>query len=206
MIFNERQVFEMSESDKLKKFEKAVYKEADLKANKILENMEEYKNQELSKTKDDELERHFVNMQNQISNIKQQCIRKVSIEELNAKRDVLLKRDEIISRIFSAVEQRLKDFTKSDEYKSYLFESIESQLRHLKADDCEILLRKSDMTFADEIKNKFKISASQDNSIEIGGFILKDLTHGLAYNNTLDDKLYSQKNSFNEISRLSVAE
>lgn len=196
----------MSESDKLKKFEKAVYKEADLKANKILENMEEYKNQELSKTKDDELERHFVNMQNQISNIKQQCIRKVSIEELNAKRDVLLKRDEIISRIFSAVEQRLKDFTKSDEYKSYLFESIESQLRHLKADDCEILLRKSDMTFADEIKNKFKISASQDNSIEIGGFILKDLTHGLAYNNTLDDKLYSQKNSFNEISRLSVAE
>lgn len=187
--------------EKLQKFENAVSKEADAEIEKILQEIATQRDLALSDTMNAELTRHFEQMQNQILQIKQSCIKRVSLESQNAKKKLLLARENIRLRVFDAVKDRLHSFTKTPEYKDYLKNKFDSAKAY-QADDLVIYVSEHDLPLAQTVFEGMEIK--KDNKIQIGGFILKSDNKGFALDETLDTLLDSQQEYFNKISNLTL--
>ncbi len=187
--------------EKLQKFEDAVMEQANAKAENILADLNAKKEQTLSQTEDEELTRHFTNMQNEISQIKQSCIKRVSLHAQQANKEMLLYREGISEKVFGAVRKRLVEFTKTADYEKFLSDEIK-RLKDYAADDLVVCVSENDLKFKDTVFASMTVVA--DKRIEIGGFILKSDEKGFALDETLDARLESQKEYFNTVSDLKV--
>lgn len=187
--------------EKMKKFESAVMKQADDEVKRILADLDEQKKKALSDTMDAELARHFEHMQNELAQIKQSCIKRVSLETQKANRELLLKRGEICEKVFENVKNRLVDFTGTPEYADYLEAALKKAEKY-DAGDLTVCLNGRDMKFKDTV---FKgMALERDEKIKIGGFILKSREKGFALDETLDARLLAQREYFSTISGLTL--
>lgn len=192
----------MSMSDeKLQKFEAAVTKEARAQAQKLVDEVREKKQLELSKINDAELEKYFTEMQKEISKIKQSCIKRVSVQSQATKKEILLAREEIKKKVFENLFKRLCEFSKSDEYENYL-KKVYSKLTQFQTDDLVVFVAPKDLELAKKVFEPREVKP--DSKIEIGGFILKSESWGFAVDETLDTQLEEQNEYFNAISNLTI--
>lgn len=182
------------ENYKLAKFQAAVFAEVDLKAAQMKQEAEQYKEQELEKNKAKQLDRSYQIIQKKTQEIKKSCKRQVAKYSLDAKRSLLLKREEITKKIFESVAIRLAEFHKTEQYKDYLLKRIK-KVSENNYDMVEILLLKEDMKFAEEIQKTYEHSCTvvETNRIQLGGFILRDDRDGIYIDETLEQKLQDQK-------------
>jgi vacuolar-type H+-ATPase subunit E/Vma4 len=202
----EWRLFMLPPEEKLKKFKNAILKETDEQANQILAEIDDFKNQELANSKEQTLEEYFYEMQAEITKIKQDCKRCVSTAELNAKRELLIKREQIAEKIFNVVSQKLVDFTSSADYKTYLLKGIQNSFENASISGSELFLKPADMGLKKEIEDSFnnQITVTELDSIVIGGFIVKNEAKGILIDETLDYNLKNQHSYFNQISNLKV--
>ncbi len=187
--------------EKLQKFESAVMAQANEQVESILANLNTKKEQTLSATEDAELTRHFTNMQNKLSQIKQSCIKRVSLHAQQANKEMLLHREDIREKVFGSVRERLIDFTKTPEYEKFLSDGLK-RLEGYSADDLVVCIGENDMKYKDTIFASMTVAL--DKKIKIGGFILKSGEKGFALDETLDARLDSQREYFNSVSGLKV--
>lgn len=195
-----------TQDEKLAKFRKAVFAEADKQAAQILADIGKHRQEELDKTKDEALELHFRSMQKQLNQIKQDCKRDVSKADLAAKRELLTRREELCGQVFAHVRERLREFTSSAEYKSYLLDKIAAAFKSCPAKDSVLYLTASDLHFQKDLQSRlgFEISVQEMDNDKIGGFLLKNEPLGIAVDETLDSLLESQRDYFSSISHLKV--
>lgn len=187
--------------EKLQKFESAVMEQANVQVESILAQLNSIKEQTLSQTEDAELTRHFTNMQNELSQIKQSCIKRVSLHAQQANKEMLLYRENIRKKVFDAVRERLEEFTKTPEYEKFLSDNL-AELSEYTADDLVVCIGENDLKFKDTVFASMTVVL--DKKIKIGGFILKSSEKGFALDETLDARLDSQQGYFNSISGLKV--
>lgn len=184
----------IDESYKLSKFQEAVFAEVNAKAVQIKQEAEQYKEEELEKNKTNLLEKSFVLVQNKTLEIKNKYKREVAQYSLNAKRDVLLKRNEFTTKIVDNVKLKLKDFINTTDYKDYLLNKIKSFSEKENISDVTIFVMKKDMMFEQEIKNAYGLPCSITINDEIlyGGFIVCDANCSVYFDETLEQKLLKQ--------------
>lgn len=182
------------ESYKLKKFQDAVFAEVNAKAVQIKQEAEQYKEQELENNKTKLLEQSFILVENKTLEIKNKYKLEVAQHSLNAKRDILLKRNELTTKIIDNVKLKLKDFIKTTDYKDYLLKKIKSFSENEKLSDVTIFVMKDDMIFEQEIKTAYGLPCSIKINDEIlfGGFIACDANCSVYFDETLEQKLLKQ--------------
>jgi V/A-type H+-transporting ATPase subunit E len=189
--------------EKLKKFSAAIFKDAEEKRQQILKEIEDYRAVALEKAEQDILLEAYTLIQNEISDIKNQNSKSVSVKSMENRRNLIKKRDEITDRIFDEVKKRLIDYTKSPEYVSYLTKAAESSS---KFDDAVIMLKKEDMGYGDIIIKTLgkQIPIQENKRISIGGIMIKSQKSGIIIDETLDERLKNQRTWFATNSNLTI--
>lgn len=194
-----------TQDEKLNKFRQAVFAEADKQAAEILSDIDKHRQEELEKAKNDALELHFHSMQAQLGQIKQDCKRDVSKADLQAKRELLMRREQLSDQVFDAVRERLRAFTATGEYREYLLRKIGTALASCPTEGSQLYLTAADMALAPDIQRQYAgLSLQQLDGGEIGGFLLKNEALGIAVDETLDSLLEGQREYFNNISGLRI--
>lgn len=193
------------ESYKLAKFQDAVFAEINLKTAQIKQEAEEYKEQELKKSKEKQLDESYHLIQDKSEEIKQEFKREVAKFSLDAKRDLLLKRNEITSKIFDNIRVKLSNFTTTDDYKTYLLDAIK-EFSNKQISDINIMVNTNDMAFEKEIRKTYALPCNviENNDILLGGFVACDQQRNIYFDETLEQKLQDQKTYFIEHSNFDI--
>jgi len=195
-----------NENEKLEKFKLAVFAEIDIKTTQIQQEAQEYKEQKIEKSKQEQLEKSYFMIQNKSEEIKKQCKREVAKRSLDAKRSLLIKRNEITLRVFENVKNKLLEYTKTQDYKQYLIKTIAEFSKINSYESIDILIRSEDMKFSDDIKTAYakNCNVKEFPSIKVGGFIARNDEIGVYFDETLEKKLEAQKGFFIEHSQLNI--
>lgn len=122
-----------------------------------------------------------------------------------AQKELFIKRLEMTDKVFEMAKAKLVEFTKTSAYKEKLFNSTK-EISQLFGDECcTIYISEKDMDKANLIKAEFKnAEITADNSILIGGIKGFCPAMNIVADETIDTKLYAQKDWFIENSGLKV--
>ena len=175
----------MEQQEKLSKFKNAVFREVDAKTEQIRREAEEKKEEEI-RTKTEQIRQKF-------SQETAKC-------SLDAKRNLLAKRSELTQKLFDETAKRLAAFSKTEEYQALLLKKITSFSASVTVNAPELLVGASDYEKKDAIKKAFghDCTVTCDQTITLGGFIVRDTQNGLFYDETFAQKLADQKSYFIE--------
>lgn len=193
--------------DKLMAFEEAIQKETEEKIAQMEQDVKAYEESELNRVRDDAYNQMFTYMQNEVHNIQNRYRQSVTKYELEAKRNVLLFRNELAQNVFDKAEEKLISFAKSEEYRPYLLKQIEKNLKEFPCEDGVIIcLRKEDLSYGEEIQKAIpcKAEIKADRKNHLGGFILINEAKGVLEDRTFAAALKEQHRYFYETCGLSI--
>lgn len=191
---------------KLDKFESAVLKDAEEQRSKILEEIEEYRKSQLEKAEEEILHEAYVMIQSEIASIKNKHSRKISLTELEGRRNLLKLREELTGKVFDEASSKIIGFSKTEDYKKYMCNLVKKCCATIPEGDLIIEVKKDDLSLSDML-----IAASGRNAsvvekldISLGGLLVSSPEMGIVIDETLDLKLSSQKDWFVAESGLSI--
>lgn len=189
----------IDEEIKLERFKTAVMIEAEGKARDIKEKAENYKEEELSKKEGEHKARIQKAVDDKTSEIEKINLANVSRAKLDAKREVLKKRNEIFDELFGNIVNRLGEFAKTSDYVEYM----SKQISKVQAIGTGVLLvRAEDMEILEKMYIASEIEVKQTEDIKLGGFIFR--TENRVIDKTIDEMLEEEKVRFMENSKLMV--
>ena len=125
----------------------------------------------------------------------------VSKAEQEARIKVLTHREELVEKIFSSVDEKLKEFTESEKYIGFLSDLLKDEITD---SNSVVYLREEDLRYESELR---KITGNDcsfeaDKSIVYGGLSIYDRTTSVLNNKTIDNMLEEQKENFGSNYRL----
>ena len=129
----------------------------------------------------------------------------LSQKELEVRKKLFLKRDEIKTSVFDLSLQQLVAFTETADYPSFLTRCMQSILTEFPdTQSAVVFLRTCDLQYSDTISHAVQISCSftADDTIQLGG--LKVRLGDIIADDTLDTRLASQSQWFEEHSGLII--
>ncbi len=122
-----------------------------------------------------------------------------------AQKELFLKRLEMTDKIFAMAKEKLIRFTDTNDYREKLIRSSKEIAELFSGKNCVIYLSEKDMDKADLIKSAFEnAEIAVDNTIVIGGIKGYCADMNIVADETIDTKLYAQKDWFIENSGLKV--
>ena len=127
-------------------------------------------------------------------------------DKLEESRKLFLERAEMTESVFKKAEEKLVEYTKTSDYSNSLVKSAKEVAKLFADNDCVVYVNERDMKNSDKIKAVFAGSTEvvADKSIKIGGIKGFCKAMNIVADETLDSKLYAQKEWFIENSGLSV--
>ncbi|CDZ24452.1 hypothetical protein CCDG5_1338 [[Clostridium] cellulosi] len=198
----------MSQSEKkLDKFSSAVLKDAEEQRSKILAEIEEYRKNELEKAEEEILHDAYVMIQNEIASIKNKHSRKISLAELEGRRNQLILRDQLVGKVFEEAAAKIAAFTKTDGYRQYMIDLVKKSCDQIPEGSIIISVKKDDLFLSSDLiaasGRDAKVEANA--VIQLGGVLVSNPEKGIVVDETLDLKLNNQKDWFISVSGLSIS-
>lgn len=192
--------------EKLQRFENIIFSDVDAKVNAMIEEADHYKENALSEHHEKIMDKYFDYMQDQVHLIQSDIKRQMAKAELSAKRELLLYRNQISEKVFQNVKKQLSGFAQSDDYKTYLINSIRDCADSNSFPDAKVLVRREDLAFLQENNFNRHFTIEQDSSIQLGGFILLDKSAGRMIDQSFDSKLNELVSYFIQTSGLMISQ
>ncbi len=195
----------MNQDKKTSSFLKAINKYAKEQSDAILQEVEEFKKQEIEKATKEALLDAYNLIQKTITTEKAKIVSEYAKKEQESKKELYIKRNEIVENVFKLSEEKLVEFTKSEKYDEYLINCAKEIFAVFENRPCVVYLKSADESkkelIAPVLKNAtFEIS----DSITLGGIKAYCEEQSILADNTLDSKLLAQREWFCENSGLKV--
>jgi vacuolar-type H+-ATPase subunit E/Vma4 len=184
------------ENEKLKKFISAVNYEIDLKVSDMLKEAENEKKSIISAAKEESeiaAEKYMESSRKKTGN---KYVRDISKAELDMKKEVLRRREELSEKVFDSVEKRIAEYRKTNAYADGLIKTL---LLMNVGNGAEIRLAPEDMKYSDALKKVIKsedVTFTADSSVKFGGLSVYFKEKGTIVDKTFDLALEEQKNVF----------
>lgn len=165
---------------------------------KEIQGEKELKESELKKREEDLIERRA-----SLGKIKGNEIISQAIEE---RRSSHLKQTSQLLNIFTdRILDKSREFTKNDDYKNYLLESLDKLLKSLDSGVYNLAITKMDLDRYSEdiieigVRNKIEFIFNELSDEKIGGFIISDKESSYNFNLTILDKVLNHKYDLGKI-------
>ena len=184
----------INNSSKTERFLKAINSDADARCEKIKNDVDEYIENEIKKTR--RLARQNVRpvRSSEFDRLNEEINAELSENETKEIEKLVARRSEITEKVFAQAVEKIKAFAASDSYRDFLINS----------DDAVIILRPDDKKLEAEIKalgNEVKY----DEFIKLGGCKGENLRTAMTADDTLDARLETEKQNFYSYSGLSLS-
>lgn len=193
--------------DKLDKFSETIYTKATREKEAIIKRAKREKDCNIKEKELNYLEKAYTCIQDSIRGIDQQKEEMISKAYMEQKKQLLHAREAVAREVYDMAVSQLKEYTKTDAYKEFLFTSLEDNLAQLGDGEISVTLSPKDERFLDELKAKhgdiFRLYDGHDDLL--GGSILENKTNRRYINDTLLENLNETLHKkFNEVCGLKI--
>ena len=160
-----------SETEKLGRFSRAVYKVADEEAEKIMSEAYAWHDREIQKAGNDGLSLSYEKIKENVREINEKYIRMIASGELEGKRRVLLYREELAKKVFSLAKKKIEEFKNSPDYEKYLLSKAKTIGEEYKGKTGVIHICPDDKGFEEKLLSVLPggFKTVTDSSIKLGG-------------------------------------
>ena len=196
---------------KLNKFNQAINHYAEEQRRKIENEVAEFKQRELEEAEVEVLTEAYHLIQKEMAEMRGSITKDIAHREMDARRQLLEKRQKITDEVFQSASQKLLEFTKTEKYISLLKKFAEeiSALFLKKSSDVKdtvICLKPDDEKHWKILQQNFSIPCTLkiDEEITIGGMCAYSPSLGFMADSTLDSMLEDQREWFEENSQMAV--
>lgn len=184
----------------LKNFENTVLADAWREKDEIEKEINAIREKELSQVESRALEESYRVIHEGISEITAALNKDVSVKTLAARKEVLLVREALKSRVFDAVKKNIIEFKASPAYEQYLLKAFESAAESVRdGTELNAVLSESDKGFEEKLKAKYggKLHFKYDAGL-LGGVIAYSKASGRYADFTLDARIEEEKKRYDE--------
>ena len=197
LAFWKGESFKMINSpEKLEKFKQAVSDEARQRAEEIL-NETRAECEDRLKTARSETMRLTAESKDRIDEeYRTASVREISSESLSSRRNILLKREEMIERVFENVRARLGEYRKTPDYEKLLIKRAEECAKARPGKKGILLLSPADMGFKYKLTAGGQFTVKSSPAIELGGITVIYEDENLALDCTFDSDLAAGREGF----------
>ena len=183
-----------SQTEKVSKFVDAITREANEQREEIARETKKYIEDQLAIAKDKALEDSYHLIQHRAEAVRADVGRELSRQELDSRRQLFVRRQEMENEVIGEAQKRLEAFSKSPEYASFLEKCGKGVCDALKG-DCILLIRAEDEALRETLFKALSCKEIRmDPSIRLGG--CKGERDGMAADDTLDSRLAAQRKWF----------
>ena len=109
-----------------------------------------------------------------LADLKNNLIQNESQSKWKIKKDLFIKRAELVDQLFEDIRQDLIAFTQGTDYKAFIKENLSKAMAKYPMDHTIILVKATDVDFIKTLVNE-KVKVAAFEQIHIGGFILKEI-------------------------------
>ncbi len=198
----------LTQEEKLQAFLTAIDDYAEKQRSRILSDLESSNRLAIEKAEKATLDGAHEVIDRQTAAVRMQVSRDLAARDAEARNELIRKRNAIEAEVFSRASDKLREYTKTDDYRAYLVRCASNAAGILGAvAGTVIFMRAEDIRFKDEIIAAFGqglCSVSEDDSIRIGGLRFENDELSRAIDATYDSALYSQRDRFAGSSGLKV--
>ena len=191
-----------NETEKLNRFKLAVFSEVEQQAQDIINEAQTLYKQRLSEAKDETQEE----LLNETGKIDKQCeakkLHEVSSRRLEAQRNILVHRGEMMDKVFENICKNLAEFCKTEDYAKELKKRLDSCAQQTGQAECTAYFAKKDIELGTELCKGTQFKAEVSQGIQNGGVLVVCAGTGLAYDCTFDSTLEREKQNFLKASGL----
>lgn len=193
----------INNSSKTECFLKAINSDADARCEKIKNDVDEYIENEIKKTR--RLARQNVRpvRSSEFDRLNEEINAELSENETKEIEKLVARRSEITEKVFAQAVEKIKAFAASDSYRDFLINSV-SNIKAAIGDDAVIILRPDDKKLEAEI-NALGNEVKYDEFIKLGGGKGENLRTAMTADDTLDARLETEKQNFYSYSGLSLS-
>lgn len=187
-----------NEQQLLDYFKKEIAREAAKERETIMEEAKTIRENALEKIRHEASVDAKNQMEREINEIILENKKEISRMQRQINQNLIAKRQELQTQIFAEVRKVLVDFTKQDEYVSFIEKNIASLPEVIYDGDVVVSISKADEALFKKVSSQFKkeVKIVSDAKVEIGGFIATNLSQGMIVDNSLDYRLENQKEWF----------
>ena len=184
-------------NSKTNSFLKAIEKYAEEQKNAMKAETEAFREEQLRHANEEGTQAAYAFIQKEKAEIKASLAKENSLKETAMKRELFEKRSKMVTNIFKEAEKKLREFTKTKKYETYMNNSAKSVADYVADRPVTVYYCANDEKLLPMIKKYFaNAEFAADPSIKIGG--LKGFCEELSIvaDETLDSKFEAQKQEF----------
>ena len=184
-------------NSKTNSFLKAIEKYAEEQKNAMKAETEAFREEQLRHANEEGTQAAYAFIQKEKAEIKASLAKENSLKETAMKRELFEKRSKMVKNIFKEAEKKLREFTKTKKYETYMNNSAKSVADCVADRPVTVYYCANDEKLLPMIKKYFaNAEFTADPSIKIGG--LKGFCEELSIiaDETLDSKFEAQKKEF----------
>lgn len=185
-----------TDSEKLDRFVKAVNSEVDKEIAKIISEADASKKEIIDFANDEALGAAYNLIQESIKKVSSKYVKIVAKAELECKKDILIKRENLTKSVFDNIKECLVTFREKPQYLKYLISLAKTEKI---TENVTICLRSDDMKYSDDIQKALEIPVqfTEDSTIKLGGLSILYPEQGVMIDKTIDTALSEQREIFN---------
>lgn len=190
---------------KLNTFTSLVLEDASVKRDEILKAVEREHKEKLTKKENQFLEEAYEIIQEAVSDAKKHSGERVLHEELEARKQLLLARERIISEVMDAAAEKLKEFAASDKYEAWLLNKTEKSLTEVGDGSKTVYIASDDLRYKDKIERlEDGITVEPAERDFLGGVKIYNPDRRVAVDYSFKEMLAEQKKEFLQSSGLTI--
>ncbi len=194
-------------TEKLNTFTSLVLKDASKRRDEILETVEKAHQEKLTKKENEFLQEAYEEIQRSVSEAQKHSNAMVLQEELEAKKRLLLTRENIIRDVMDAAAEKLKAFAASGEYEAWLLDKTEKSLFEVGKGSKIIYIAPDDLKYKDKIEElcgeNVTVEAAEERGF-LGGVKVYNPDRRVAVDYSFGEMLSEQRSEFLQSSGLSI--
>lgn len=179
-------------SQKLERFAASVNSEIEEQIEKIQQDSLTQKQELLKKTEDRVLNESYARIQKAVRDIESKYRRISALREQELNTETLKYRNELVKKIFEAVETKIIEFTQSEKYEGFLIKQLENE----NTEGAVVKISERDMKFRESLEKTSGCTVEADSDIELGGITLLFEKKGIVIDKTFDNALEEHRQSF----------
>ena len=195
-------------TEKLNNFTALVMRDAQAKREKLLSEVQKEYNDTLEQKENELLEGAYEDIQKTVNTARRKAGERVLHTELDSRKTLIKRREEMIDEVMTEARERLVEFTKSADYEKWLIEKAEKGLNEVGDGVKTIYISSADMRFANKIKaladGNITIEEIQDTGY-IGGIRIVNTDRHVAADYSISEMLSEEKKRFLQTSGLSLS-
>lgn len=196
-------------TEKINTFTSLVLKDAEEKRNKLLENVEKEYTERIDAKETELLQEAYENIQQNLHDAQKDANARVLHAELDAKKKLILRREEIISEVMKAAKDKVVEFTKKSEYETWLISKIEKALFEVGKGNKTVYISSDDIRLKEKIENiadtgKITVEAASEKDF-IGGAKIINNDRKISVDYSFKEMLSEEKQKFLQSSGLALS-